>query len=60
MEIGQLCGHLERSDLGDLVSAYRRIENEEVRDSDRGEKSWDKCMRNDLVELGLSCERAFG
>jgi len=46
-------GHVEIKDSDDWVSACRSFEVNGVRYRGRGRKTWDECVKKDLVELGL-------
>jgi len=46
-------GHVERKDSDYSVSACRGSEFNGVRDRGRGRKTWDECVKKDLVEMGL-------
>jgi len=49
----QWIGNAERKDFDDWVSAGRRFKVEGVRERGTVRKTWDKCVREDFVELGL-------
>jgi len=44
-------GLVERKEYDDWVSACRVFEVIEVRDRGRSKKTWDECVKKDLVEL---------
>jgi len=42
-------GHVERNDSDDWISACRRFEVDLERDRGKGRKTWDECVKMDLV-----------
>jgi len=46
-------GHVERKLEDDWVSKCRNLESKGVRGVGRGRKTWDECVRADMVRLGL-------
>ena len=51
-------GHLERKKADDWVSACRNIEVLAVKWKERSKKTWEECVRNDMILLGLKREWA--
>ena len=52
-------GHVERRDAGDWVSSCRNFVVVGQRESGRGRKTWDECVRDDLKKLKLRREEAL-
>jgi hypothetical protein len=51
-------GHVERKNAEDWVSACRNFEVVGARSRGRGKKTWDECVRRDMVQLDLKREWA--
>jgi hypothetical protein len=51
-------GHVERMPGDDWVSAYRLMNVEGARSRERGRKTWQKCVNEDLKKVGLTGEAA--
>ena len=51
-------GHVERKSDDDWVSACRNVVVTGLRTAGRGKKTWRKCVKDDMEELGLHLEWA--
>ena len=52
-------GHLERKSPDDWVSACRDLEVDGVKRKGRSRTTWEECVRNDMVSLGLKRDWAL-